>query len=640
MASLKGDKNKPQKLRELILPGQSFEAVKSFARYLDNSLSDLEYYKCASIALLACLKDEASADRKKLEYWNKEEKESFYQKLILQETSDSRHHQFLLALASHQSSGEKWVFPAIANEISLTLQNLCSQNSLHKNSILCLLLLREFISGWISQNEISALHIAHFGSFSMEDLSLPYSCLFESSVYHRNATDLKKLVTSINFKEKVLSGLKFYHILLIEWLSGEKIYLYSSNKELFSVIENKLKKRRGKFNPDEVSAAKFLIIRHISEKLDPQCSKMKSLIEVLGATESFIDFMESIWKIRKQLNETIIGKPRTLLKKLMNNKAYQSIQIAKSLTERHLALPFSFKKRLRVAICISGQLRGYRQAFDFWKKSLLTGADFDIYVHSWKQVGRSGAEPFRSVLPFAGDRFQSVYRQCCSVLGFDEVKKLYPTLFCSLQQTGTVDIKELMHFYGTEHVVLEDGDNQLFKEFSNSQKMHYKISACHELAMSQGIKYDLIVRARPDLPLSYRGFSWNDIFNCCRSEPMLFSDSKLSVHYMSLMMGDQFAISSPEGMSIYANTWNTYPLLAENNLCRCPANFEGHLSLAMVCWSQGLIVEKIPVKKLDLLDPEPLLIKSSLESIQGDSASRNFSWDQKLIEALKLDLKE
>jgi len=155
--------------------------------------------------------------------------------------------------------------------------------------------------------------------------------------------------------------------------------------------------------------------------------------------------------------------------------------------------------------------------------------------------------------------------------------------------------------------------------------------------MGQGKQYDLVVRVRPDLPLAFRGFGWRDILNRCQSEPILFADTASNVHYMNLMMGDQLAISSPQAMDIYANTWKTYPPLAENNLFRCTPHFEGHLSLAMVCWTHNLAVEKIPLKKGDLLDPEPLSTENILAALTKDSTNRNSSWDKRLIEAAELD---
>ena len=59
--------------------------------------------------------------------------------------------------------------------------------------------------------------------------------------------------------------------------------------------------------------------------------------------------------------------------------------------------------------------------------------------------------------------------------------------------------------------MLKDDQAEKFKGWSNSKKMHYKIHACAELARHGGRDYDLIVRIRPDMPLTYVGFGWSDL---------------------------------------------------------------------------------------------------------------------------------
>ncbi|MFA9370033.1 hypothetical protein V3G68_25695, partial [Escherichia coli] len=81
---------------------------------------------------------------------------------------------------------------------------------------------------------------------------------------------------------------------------------------------------------------------------------------------------------------------------LIENRAWWLLNLA-----RHkLPLPsLRGQRKLRVAICVSGQLRGYTNALRSWRSNLLRGVDYDLFVDSWERIGRSGAEPFRSVLP-------------------------------------------------------------------------------------------------------------------------------------------------------------------------------------------------------------------------------------------------
>ncbi len=99
------------------------------------------------------------------------------------------------------------------------------------------------------------------------------------------------------------------------------------------------------------------------------------------------------------------------------------------------------------------------------------------------------------------------------------------------------------------------------------------------------------------------------------------------------MMGDQFAVSTPEVMSIYSNTWKRLPVLSNNQIYDTEMGFAGHVSLAIVCWAHGVEVEKAPIKKGKLLDCAPLSNSEIYQALCKDAEGRDFIWDKKLMEA-------
>ncbi len=285
-----------------------------------------------------------------------------------------------------------------------------------------------------------------------------------------------------------------------------------------------------------------------------------------------------------------------------------------------------------MAVCVSGQLRGYRAAHQTWERSLLAAADCDLYVHTWSNVGRSSAEGFRSTLPFAGAGFSDAYRSVALAVGFDEVKDRYPTLFARLERSEHVDAAELSAFYGTDHVVVDDDRTEAFDDWSNQDKMHWKIQAAHELVTNSGQEYDLIVRVRPDKPIVFTAFAWRDLLEVCTRSATILADGPSGVHYAKLVIGDQFAIGSPEAMAIYSRTYSLYPELAAAGLYQCPEELSGHSSLAQVCWVHGIDVRRAPMKFGSLQEVSPLGEAEVLECIEADAAGRMDTSDGALFE--------
>lgn len=616
-----------------VLPTQDSDrhlvALREGAQALQTSADRAQAYLVASKALIAAVSENAALD-----LWNEGARHDFLRTLILQEDLNENPPTFHHLIASQHTSGSHGFIASISRVLTPIVRELFESRTASKNLVLLILLIRETLTDWITQNQISALHLEWFEKFTFEDLSLPYNCMFEQTSFRRNRDDVISLMSGSGDEVEILDRLPFSHILFLEWLSSRDWPSLSEPNRLTRLLLTK----RASVSSVQISAAKSLAIRHWSAI---QRSENNLGSDVLNFGDKFVQLADDISAIRSRLKSAGVPLPRGGVRsRLFGNRAWQGFQAAKSMVRAQFPFIANSKRRLKVAICVSGQLRGYLDAFPTWKTSLLRDVDHDLFVHSWFDIGRSGAEPFRYILPFAGANFANVYRSICHQVGLEEFNARYPTLFQTLAETGRVTEPELSEFYRTSFVKLEDDRNPPYAGFSNPQKMHSKIKSCFDMLVRAGRDYDLIVRIRPDKPIRFLAYDWTDLRNLCRHSPLLFADFRAGVHYANPMIGDQFAVGLPESMEIYSSTWELYPRLCENGLLNCPGPFHGHTSLAQVCWAYGIGVERAPIRFGPLLEYAPLASALIQECVGADAAGRMDRIDHSLLGAVASDLKD
>jgi hypothetical protein len=297
------------------------------------------------------------------------------------------------------------------------------------------------------------------------------------------------------------------------------------------------------------------------------------------------------------------------------------------------------RRKPKVAICVSGQLRGFRKSLETWKRSLLPALDATIFVSSWSRIGRAGAEPFRYVLPFEGDRFQQEYRAIGTEIGLPEMQERYPSLFEELNRSAFIEEEELSRIYDTPHVHLDDDSNPPFESLTNPEKMHCKIEHCFHMAEATGEEFDLVIRIRPDKPVGIVALDWRDLTEATRGKGLLYTESAMGVHFGALEIGDQFAVGGMEASRIYHETWSRAPALARFGLRMFHPQFTGHVSLAQICWLHGIEVRKAPIRFGKLQDPEPLGADAVRSALLADGAARRDSIDRRLMAAIEQDLR-
>lgn len=494
--------------------------------------------------------------------------------------------------------------------------DLCT-TEIEKGDVLLLLVARSVLPDDVLKSiDLTDLHSRFFPKFSGYDLSLPYSVMFNEHAFGQNRDDLLRFYPSPQTALAPKAGLGFRHLLTLEWLGLSPIFQRGNTDDLVKALTE----RQLDSTDDDRKAARSFWLRYRPNDVAPT-----DLIDVYDLPTAPPEKPQP-GEISQQPSADLNSS-----KSIVWNAGINSVRMAFPMVNRLLPRP-------RVALCVSGQLRGYRRAFPTWKKALLPFADFDIFVHSWSNVGRASPAPFRAYLPLEGEAFCAEWRRIGTLEGLESLQQRYPSLFLALSEDTTVSTQDIKEFFGAREAVIEDDQSDAFTDFSNQDKMHYKIHEAHQLAMHTDENYDLVMRLRPDLGLGIAGFSWKALSDICVSRPVLYAGDAYGFHYGKLMIDDQIALGGVEAMSVYASTYERYPSLAKMELAGAPQELTGHVSLAQTCWLSGVDVEVLPFKRQGLMEMDSLSSQTIISALETDSAGRNDDVDRAFLKAARSDL--
>lgn len=552
-----------------------------------------------------------------LDEWDPIRRQALLRRLIIQDSCDASppilHHR----IAAQHSGGIPGHLLREARALGPTLDKLLWEESPHPRTVMLALLLRDAMDG-IDQDRLSALHRRMFASFHVDDLQIPYNIVFDQKHFGRNIEDMERYVRERG-AALVDGALPLPHLLLLYWLVPRSFASLPSDWP-----ETAIRARLAvSSSADEAAAARSLRLRFgitppfTGEIEFTRCANDLADVRRVLFTETGADNQAAVSRLEQ--------RPRQLATGILN-EVRSRLPIIRS------------RRRLRVAICVSGQLRGFRRAWATWRP-LLADIDATVFVNSWKKIGRGTPEPFRSILPFEGPEFCAAYKRIGAETGLDELRTRYPHLFTALDQSSGVEESDLAALYGTAHVHLDDETDAAFSTFTNSEKMYYKVQRCFEMTQIAGEEFDLIVRLRPDKPIRLVAFEWPNILAALQSRPALYCETALGVYYGALLMGDQVAIGLPGAMRVYAETFSRSSPIAALAPYRMEPHLWGHTSVAQLCWFAGMEVRKVPIKFGQFLEAEPLAAISIDGALARDSVDRMDAIDRQLIAANRRDLR-
>ncbi|WP_019865618.1 tetratricopeptide repeat protein [Methylovulum miyakonense] len=307
--------------------------------------------------------------------------------------------------------------------------------------------------------------------------------------------------------------------------------------------------------------------------------------------------------------------------------------------------PVKKTEKLNVALCISGQLRGYKDAFIAINKSIIGPLQPDIFIHTWADVGFKAPFPSIHANRVFHGQFLHAYQDLLfrKNYSYNDIKKLLPTLFRLLDENTSVTQKQLKEFYQTEFVVVEDDKEGRFEKLTNQQKMRYKIDACNQLIKKTGKHYDLVIRLRPDLELhAVTPIDWRLFAENCNTRKEIFVDWSDGlgdfVEYSNgiYSIGDTVGIGSQESMDFYARALKLKDTFIDQGLAYFSKDY-GHLILAHGLWLGGYAIKKMPLKKGKLINVN-LKPKDVLNAVRNDLSNLDKEIADSFIKALEQDI--
>lgn len=308
-------------------------------------------------------------------------------------------------------------------------------------------------------------------------------------------------------------------------------------------------------------------------------------------------------------------------------------------------------RKLRIAICISGQLRGYKKAY----KSLLGALDFDrhdvtVFVHTWKDIGGKLPTAPHADRLFTGE-FLTVFKRCFQGRETGEIKNAYPEFVALFEDRGHAQFNELCDFYNTSHVCIEDDTRPPFNMYDNAKKMHYKKFSCINLTALDD--FDLVAWLRPDAFFtSPAQISLAEIYRDCIQNGCIYistwggysgkNDSAyclLTFCQMGFTIDETIMIGTPAVMKMVGNTFVELPDLWRHGEIGCPLPYSGHDAHDYQLFRYGVHVKDLHGTEHSFIDAEKIPIEEIYTALKKDIASRTPDLnDKELLDACLKDM--
>jgi|GEM_PF-5414555 len=282
-------------------------------------------------------------------------------------------------------------------------------------------------------------------------------------------------------------------------------------------------------------------------------------------------------------------------------------------------------KNLDIAVCISGQLRGYEEAFKSWKRLGIYEHNPTFFVDTWTNVGNKGLSRSHAHrnLPKPIDK---VFSELCQEVGEPIIKSYYPSLFEYFEAKKSISLGDVRTFYSTNFVNIEDENSESHSNFSNTEKMHYKIFGCQKMLNNLNKKFDLVIRIRPDKWIGTDcQVNLSDIHKRVSSSNVIYTDSAphFSIHNQ-LIIGDQLAIGTQSALNSYSNTWLSYLNEEQQTLTGPLRTLRPHESIGFQLFYEGYSPEILPgFKSTSLINSSMISIEKLLNLVDGDIQNRD-----------------
>jgi hypothetical protein len=405
-------------------------------------------------------------------------------------------------------------------------------------------------------------------------------------------------------------------------------YLYTDNWQKFCGLF-------GHKSKQQIIAS--ILISYDASTIAPLNGNLLKIFPLLAVTycasnkhfRSFVLTLSTLESIDRLVSREFISELKSKSRVLCANN-----DIIKSNTE---CAPPGIKilARPRIAVCISGQLRGFRHCHSTIDNLGLSGYSHDIFVSSWTRVGGRipSFDQASRIFPF---RFAKAFCETLLTIGEQEFYARYPSLKRLIESDEDVSVAELKMHYRTSSVDLEDDRSKPFSDYSSIAKMHYKLYRCFSLIKDARKNYDMIIRIRPDLLIpSNLSLDWDDLYYRSLEDKTVFADFGTYIspkviswnfgHIIPLMIGDLFAAGAISWMDKYMNSFSENFNLCNKDIISLPRGFMPHTTLSRILMYHGISVENFPACSLgakDLIEHRAITSSEIKQALKTDIERR------------------
>jgi hypothetical protein len=484
----------------------------------------------------------------------------------------------------------------------------------------------------------------HLVKYSFVNAAICDVFFYNSEIFETPCDEnLKEIFSSISQYKITINRLK-----ILSFDNGDKFSEFRGNVEKYCDFTN--------FNSNVIMFNGLLCFEHLKEyylnSLPSVDFKVgdndENYLSILLKLFDFFGFdFQADFIISLLENKKIFLFDLILSKSKLKNEIISIIELKKSisledkyLARRILSTNSSFhstsikirsdEKKPRLAVCISGQLRGYKQTFQNINNTLTPFFDFDVYISTWSSVGSRLPYPLVAADRVFEGHFLKCFKDAISSgdITWDEFCLMYPSLLTSLQDNNGID-KDFIYsaFKGANKVVLDIEDDKSIGLTSNQDKMYYKIQKSYQM-VEHNKDYDFILRTRPDRKIAINNDSkLADMLDY--ESDNLFLDAPSRLHFFKGMtVGDTLAFGTPYTMDKYSNFYNYAK--AKDIVIR------PHNELAYYLYSLSIDTLTSEISPTGFYNPR-LSKKAILQAIKTDSSNRDNKIDRLFSEALAAD---
>lgn len=185
-----------------------------------------------------------------------------------------------------------------------------------------------------------------------------------------------------------------------------------------------------------------------------------------------------------------------------------------------------------VALCLTGQMRTYRECYTYLKENIIEPLKPDIFIFTENITGISN-----HAIDDSGHRNESVTYETLNTLYQPKKVKIIEPLNQHKSSFKGVEVPEILKEHEPNH-------------WHGSIPYFYKICKCNDLKkeveQENSFRYDMVIHTRPDLRIREK------------LPQLVTSDLDKLWHSIALEKGvsDKLAVSNSDNMNYYASVWD------------------------------------------------------------------------------------